>query len=206
MDQSKIGKYIAQKRRDRNLTQLQLADKLGITDRAVSKWETGKSLPDASLMLELCGLLGISVNELLSGEDLKMEKINETTEQNLLEMVRQKERADIRLLTTEIVTGAISTVTLCVMIGVGAYLAGNGGPDWIAYLLIGLGLAQFLAVALYSVRIEQSAGYYECAECGHRYVPDLKSVLWAPHMGRTRHMKCPNCGKKSWQKKVLSKD
>lgn len=65
MDQIKIGRFIAEKRKEQKMTQVQLAEKLGITDRAVSKWETGKSLPDASIMLELCGLLGITVNDLL---------------------------------------------------------------------------------------------------------------------------------------------
>lgn len=68
MNQVKIGKFIASKRKEQGLTQLQLAEKLGITDRAVSKWETGKSLPDASLMPELCKLLKITINDLLCGE------------------------------------------------------------------------------------------------------------------------------------------
>ena len=51
--------------------------------------------------------------------------------------------------------------------------------------------------------IEQKAGYYECGECHHKYVPEYKNMLWAPHMGRTRYMKCPKCGMKSWQKKVI---
>ena len=68
MDQVKIGKFIADCRKRANLPQMQLAEKLGITDRAISKWETGKALPDSSIMLELCGLLGITVNDLLSGE------------------------------------------------------------------------------------------------------------------------------------------
>lgn len=68
MDQLKIGRFIAQQRKDVGLTQLQLAEALGITDRAVSKWERGKSLPDASLMLPLCKILQITVNDLLHGE------------------------------------------------------------------------------------------------------------------------------------------
>ena len=83
MDQIKIGRFIAARRKEQKLTQLQLAEKLGITDRAVSKWETGKSLPDASIMLELCGLLRITVNDLLSGEAVSMENYNEKTEKNL---------------------------------------------------------------------------------------------------------------------------
>ena len=56
------------------------------------------------------------------------------------------------------------------------------------------------------VRMEQVAGYYACKECGHRYVPTYRTVAMAPHMGRTRYMRCPQCEKKSWQKKVLSKE
>ena len=104
MDQIRIGKFIAEKRTEQHLTQAQLGEKLGITDRAVSKWETGKSLPDASVMLELCGLLGITVNDLLSGEVVSMENYNVQTEKNLIEMVRRKEEADKRLLSFETVT------------------------------------------------------------------------------------------------------
>ena len=68
MDQIKIGKFIAECRKNANLTQMQLSEKLGITDKAISKWERGISMPDTSIMLELCDILGISVNELLSGE------------------------------------------------------------------------------------------------------------------------------------------
>ena len=73
MDQVKIGKFIAECRKKNMLTQMQLAEKLNITDRAVSKWETGKAMPDTSIMLELCDILGISVNDLLSGEVVSME-------------------------------------------------------------------------------------------------------------------------------------
>lgn len=69
MNQTEIGKFIARCRKEKKLTQAQLAEKLNITDRAVSKWETGKSMPDSSIMLELCEILGITVNELLSGEE-----------------------------------------------------------------------------------------------------------------------------------------
>ena len=72
MDQTEIGKFIAKCRKKKKLTQAQLAERLGITDRAVSKWETGKSMPDSSIMLELCEILGITVNALLSGEEIDM--------------------------------------------------------------------------------------------------------------------------------------
>ena len=83
MDQVKIGKFIAECRKKNQLTQVQLAEKLNITDRAVSKWERGKSMPDSSIMLELCKILKISVNDLLSGEVVTMDAYNENLEKNL---------------------------------------------------------------------------------------------------------------------------
>ena len=74
MKQELVGNFIAECRKEKQLTQVQLADKLGITNRAVSKWETGKSIPDASIMLELCEVLDISVNELLCGRHLDGEE------------------------------------------------------------------------------------------------------------------------------------
>ena len=91
MNQIKIGKFIAERRRKLELTQMQLAEKLNITDRAVSKWETGKAMPDSSIMLELCDILGISVNELLNGEKINMEHNDKKNEQLLLEMAKELE-------------------------------------------------------------------------------------------------------------------
>ena len=204
MDQVRIGRFIAEKRKAQKLTQQQLAEALGITDRAVSKWETGRSLPDASVMLELCRLLKITVNDLLNGEVVSMERYNETAERNLLEMVKQKEAADKRLLKTEVVIGVTSSVFLFVTVIVGAMFMKMEKPLWIFFLLFGVGLAQFIVCMSFALRIEQVAGYYECRKCGHRYVPDYRTVSLAMHMGRTRYIKCPACGKRSWQKKVLS--
>ncbi|MBR5410678.1 MAG: helix-turn-helix domain-containing protein [Clostridia bacterium] len=207
MDQLKIGKFIAGKRKEQNLTQLQLAEKLGITDRAVSKWETGKSLPDASIMLELCGILGITVNDLLNGEVLDMKSYNEASEKALLDMVRQKEEADKRLLRMELVIGFISLAFMFTLIGLATVLqVKQAAPAWVSVVMIGAGFAQFLVAAAFALKIEQTAGYYACRKCGHRYVPTYASVNMAMHMGRTRYMKCPACGKKSWQKKVIGKE
>ena len=203
MDQIKIGRFIAAKRKEQKMTQVQLAEKLGITDRAVSKWETGKSLPDASIMLQLCGYLRITVNDLLSGEVVSMESYNEKTEKNLIEVIRQKEEADKRLLTIEIVIGLLSTAFLFTMVAVAALFQMQ---DSIRFLLIGIGFVQFLVAMTFAIRIEQTAGYYVCAKCGHRYIPTFGSVNMAMHFGRTRYMKCPECNKKSWQKKVISKE
>lgn len=206
MNQIAIGRFIAACRKEKKLTQAQLAEQLGITDRAVSKWECGKSLPDASIMLALCEILGITVNELLSGERLAMENYNQKAEENLLEMKKQKEAADKRLLTMEIVIGGISLIFLFAMIGVGSYLMTLEKPMWIFWVLFGVGLVQFLVAMGFGLKIEQTAGYYECQQCYHRYVPKYSSVFFAMHVNRTRYMKCPQCGKRSWQKKVISKE
>ncbi len=203
MDQVKIGKFIAERRKKANLTQMQLAEKLSITDRAVSKWETGKSLPDSSIMLELCELLGISVNDLLCGEVVTMDNYNKELENNLLEMIKQKELSDKRLLSLEVFIGITATVVLFVLIFIAAFIQMT---TWLRVLLIVLGFILFFAGCFYAVRIEQVAGYYACKKCGHRYVPTYKAVNLAPHMCRTRYMRCPKCNKMSWQKKVLSKE
>ena len=203
MDQIKTGRFIAERRKENNLTQMQLAEKLGITDRAVSKWETGKSLPDAALMLELCEILKITVNDLLSGEVVIMDNYNKELENNLLEMVRQKEKSDKKLLSLEVFIGITATVILFVFIALAAYVQME---NLLRVMLIVFGFVVFIAGCFCALHIEQTAGYYECKACKHRYVPEYGSVFAAMHMGRTRYMKCPKCGKKSWQKKVLSKD
>lgn len=203
MDQAKIGKFIADRRKNANLTQMQLAEKLGITDRAISKWETGKTLPDSSIMLELCGMLGITVNDLLSGEVITMNHYNKELENNLLQMMKEKQQADKRLLSLEIFIGITATVCLFILIFVAAFLQME---TWLRVSLIASGFVLFLVGCFYALRIEQVAGYYECKECGHRYVPKYTNVFFAMHVNRTRFMRCPKCGKKSWQKKVLTKE
>ena len=203
MDQIKIGKFIAERRKKLNLTQMQLAEKLNITDRAISKWETGKSLPDSSIMPELCGILQITINDLLSGEVVTLDNCNKELENNLLEMIKQKELSDKRLLSAEVLIGITATVILFALILLAAVVQ---MPTGLRITLIVLGFVLFLAGCFYALQIEQVAGYYICKECGHRYVPTYKAVAMAPHMGRTRYMRCPQCEKKSWQKKVISKD
>ena len=201
MDQQKIGRFIAERRKAQKLTQMELAERLSITDRAVSKWENGRAMPDSSIMLALCGLLEITVNDLLSGEVVAMENYNKELEKNMLEMVREKEKADKRLLTLEVVLGFICCAFLLVAAGLAPLLASK---EWQQGLIILAGPIPLLIALPFLLKIEQTAGYYECQRCGHRYVPTYKAVNMAPHMGRTRYMRCPECNKKSWQKKTVS--
>ncbi len=203
VDQIKIGKFISAQRKSAGLTQAQLAERLMITDRAVSKWETGRTLPDSSIMLKLCEELNITVNDLLTGERVSMENYNKEMEQNLMDMVRQKEEGDRKLLRTEIVLGVVTVIPFLVLCGIAAFVPME---EWLQIVLILAGGLPFLAAGFYAIRIEQTAGYYACRKCGHRHVPTYASTLWAPHVNRTRYMRCPKCGERSWQKKVISKD
>ena len=203
MDQIKIGKFIAERRRAVGLTQMQLAEMLGITDRAVSKWENGRAMPDSSIMLELCQILKINVNDLLHGEVITMENYNQEAEKVMLDMIKQKEENDRQLLTLEIVIGVICMVYFLALTFLAAFLP---MADWLRIVVIVGAFIPTLVGIGFALRIEQVAGYYECAECKHRYVPSYSSVLWAMHMGRTRYMKCPKCHKRSWQKKKIEKE
>lgn len=132
-----------------------------------------------------------------------MEHYNKELENNLLEMIKQKEQADKRLLNLEVFIGVTVSVILFTTILLSAFAQ---IPDWVRILLIVLGIVPFAIGIAYALRIEQTAGYYKCAKCGHRYVPTYKSVLMAAHINRTRYMCCPQCHQKSWQKKVLTKE
>jgi len=202
MDQVKIGKFISECRKKNNLTQAELAEKLDITDRAVSKWENGKSMPDSGIMIDLCNELKISVNELLSGEVVEMKDYNVKAEENLLELKKQKEETDKRLLNMEIIFGILVLIFFLFLTGLAAYADMNDNLRMYIIVSSTIFIVLFAFVAL---RIEQVAGYYECGNCHHKYIPTYSKVLWAPHFGRTRWMRCPECKKKSWNKKVLSK-
>ena len=202
MDQIKTGKFIASCRKEQGMTQAVLAEKLGISDRAVSKWETGKSLPDSWIMLELCALLKINVNELLSGERIMAESYDKRAEENLLAMQKEIEEKNRQMLRAEYLFAFPA-----IMAGLDIILAASfAEPVWLRIALIAFAFAMVVAVAFIAVGIEQKVGYYECQICHHRYVPSYWRTNLAMHLGRTRYMKCPECGKRSWQKKVLSRE
>ncbi len=97
MDLVKIGKYIAKKRKTLGLTQAQVAEKLGMSDKSVSKWERGVCLPDVSVYMELCKILGITLNEFIAGEDLEGEEIVKQSEENLIRITKDSELGKRRL-------------------------------------------------------------------------------------------------------------
>ena len=204
MDQIKIGKFIAACRKEKGYTQASLAEELGITDRAVSKWETGKSLPDSSIMLELCELLSINVNELLKGEHMDMEEYAKASQEIILDFKKRDEEKTRFLLKVETSMGILVVISFATIALLGAFLMNQ--KHLLRTGLIVLSLVLLIGFIPLAIRIEQSAGYYQCKECNYCYVPTYSQVFMAPHYGRTRYMKCPNCGKRSYQKKMITKE
>ena len=203
MDQIKIGKFIAECRKKANLTQMQLGEMLNVTDRAVSKWENGRAMPDSSIMLDLCGVLGISVTDLLNGEVVSMENTNQKNEQLLLDMAKEVERKNKTIWTAMWVIMSISIV--CLLAGLCAVaLLMPGGPLQLVSILVLC--VVFLVPCFYALKLEVSVGAYKCKNCGHEIVPTYTQALNAPHMGTTRYLKCPNCHKRTWCKKVITKE
>lgn len=202
MDTEKIGKFIAKTRKNKNLTQEALANKLSISDRAVSKWERGINLPDASLMLELCNILGITVNELLTGEKLDKEKYVKKAEENLIDLKTKEEKINKKFLRYEYVTGFSGSIAFILLIFIASYLEMT---NLARVILIVLAIILFIIGAFSSLKIEREVGFYECPKCNHRYVPEKLPFYFSMHINRTRYLKCPKCKQRSFQKKVLSK-
>ena len=202
MDQIKIGKFIAECRRNVNLTQMQLSEKLGITDKAISKWERGISLPDTSIMLELCDILGISVNELLNGEKINMENNDQKNEKLLLDMAKEIEKKNKTIWNAMWTIMAVSIVGLLGGLAIIGFFMPEG--PWMLVAILSLCVV-FMIPCFYALKLEVSVGAYKCQNCGHEIVPTYTQALNAMHRGTTRYLKCPKCNKRTWCRKVLKK-
>lgn len=200
MNQLKIGKFIAECRKNENLTQAQLAEMLGITDKAISKWERGITMPDSSIMLELCGILKISVNELLNGEKIIVENCEHKNEKLLLDITKELERKNKMIWTFMWVIMIVSMIAFIAGIVISALIIPKG--VWQLVTIIGCTII-FFVPCFYALKLEVSVGAYKCKNCGYEIVPTYKEVLMAMHRGTTRYLKCPRCNKRTWCKKVL---
>lgn len=202
MDQNKVGRFIAKCRKEKGLTQSVLAERIGVSDRAVSKWETGKNMPDSGLMLELCSILEVNVNELLTGERMNsMENYKEKAEKNLMELNREKELHAKRLLSLRKVICVIGFFAFFVQ-----FLASLYVPNSIWTIVLSVSaIIELLITCGCAAIINQKAGFYECENCGEKYVPSMAAIIFAPHEGLKKYLKCPNCGKWTWNNKRLTK-
>lgn len=194
MDQIKIGQFIKATRKEKGYTQREIAEKLNISEKTVSKWETGNGLPEVSLMLPLCTVLGINVNELLSGKRLNEAQYFEKAEENMLSLVCDRTSSQKKI--------GISAVTCTLILLCGAGLVSVASfvalPTAVRILLIVSAflacICQITVILLVAVSVE----VFECANCGRKFVPTLHAYILGPHTLRKRYLRCPHCGKKSW--------
>lgn len=204
MDQRKIGKFIKEKRKEKKITQDELAEKLNVTNRAISKWETGNCMPDSGIIPDLCKILDITINDLFYGKVIDKKDNDEKMEKYLLEIYKQKENSDKRLLNFEIVFGVISMIFAFLIIFISAFLIEYREiNENDMFLIIIPTLVYIVVLCVVLLKVEQVAGYFECNKCHYRYIPKFMPMFWAMHIGRTRYMKCPKCGKWTWSKKVV---
>ena len=127
----------------------------------------------------------------------------ENNENELIKLKEEKIKADKRLLNLEIVLGLITTVSFLTLFYVSIYAITKLKIIVLPVITLVVATIMFFVGLGYCLYIEQIAGYYECKHCHHKYVPTFKQTLLAPHMMRTRYLKCPHCQQKSWSKKVL---
>lgn len=202
MEQVKIGKFIQEMRKEQSLTQREMAEKLNISDKTVSKWETGNGLPEVGLMLPLCKLLNISVNELLSGERLDEKQYYKKAEENIMDILKEKAETKKKIIMSVLIC-LIAMLAGFTLILIAALL---DMQIWLRVLLIVIAVIVMVVAASIAIVLDRDAGVYECPNCGEKYVPTMKSYLLSTHFGSTRKLKCPNCGKRSYCKRHLTKE
>lgn len=202
MDIVKIGYFIRECRKNKNLTQKQLADKLYVEPKTISKWETGKGLPDVSIMKNLCNELGISLSELFIGDYIKEESNDLLIEKLIIDELKKEKIQNKKKLIGEILIGCAficSVITLILLVGIVSI------ATYLKIILIVLSFI-FIFVGLFGlVLLDVNIGYFECAECHERFIPSIKDYVFGMHTLKKRKLKCPMCGKKTWCLKRMTR-
>lgn len=201
MDQIKIGRFIADERKRKEYTQKQLSERLGISDKTISKWERGNGFPEVSLLLPLCAALEITVNELLSGERVSEEEYRRKAEENMVNLVKEAQESKKKIILSAMVAGLTLIAAIPLFLLAGALAL----ETWLRILLIVTGAVVVFGGIAIACILDIEAGAYACPECHHRFVPDMKSYLMGPHTITKRKLVCPYCGARRYCKKVLIK-
>ena len=204
MDQVKIGKFISDKRKAKGYTQKQLSELLRISDKTISKWECGNGFPEASLLLPLCNELEITVNELLTGERISQQNYKKKAEENMVNMIREKEENKQKILLTTII-GVISTITfVTLLLVVCFYTDVITLPIKIVLMIIAISVFGIgLYVAMWG---DRKIGYFKCRNCNELFTPTFMQYNMGMHIVSTRYLKCPHCKTRTWCKKVMTKE
>lgn len=191
MEQRKIGKFIATERKTQGFTQRQLADRLGISDKTVSKWETGKGLPEVSLMIPLCETLHITVNDLLSGERVSESDYQKKAEDNMMDLIKENQENKKQMILS-VICGSITVIAVCSLIIIASYM---NIPAAVRILLIVGACITAVAGIGAAAMLEIRAGYYECPYCKTLFVPTMSEYVKGYHTITKRRLTCPECGK-----------
>ncbi len=141
MDQIKAGRFITKKRKEQNLTQEQLAERLGVSNKTVSKWETGKCMPDYAVVKSLCEELKVSVSELMDGEEADEKSIRVYDEEQILDLLRRTQELEKQ---KGMLTGVILIVMGIALQASSRTLGGSDVMDFFSGLLLGLSIAEML--------------------------------------------------------------
>ena len=201
MDQIKIGKFIADERKTKKYTQRELADKLGISDKTISKWERGNGFPEVSLLLPLCNELNITVNELLSGERLQEVDYKKKAEENMVNLVKEAQENKKKIVMSALVATLVIIAAVPLFVIAGAFKM----QVWTRALIIGIGIVILVLGIAIACILDRDAGAFECPECKERFVPDMKAYVMGPHTITKRKLTCPKCGCTKYCKKVLTR-
>lgn len=185
------------------MTQAKLAEKLFVSEKTVSKWENGKGIPDTSILPKLCEIFGVSLNELLNGERISNDNYVHKAEERLLEMA-DSERVYNKKLMFAMWTILITSIIFYVGIIILACFTLKEGLTF--GIIIAISTLIFMVAVFIGLKFEVDAGYYECKNCHHKFKATYKQVFMASHLATTRHLKCPECGKRTWAKKVMTKE
>lgn len=191
MEQRKIGKFIATERKTQGFTQRQLADQLGISDKTVSKWETGKGLPEVSLMIPLCETLHITVNDLLSGERVSESDYQKKAENNMMDLIKENEENKKQMILS-VICGTITIIAVCSLVIIASYM---DLPMAVRILLIAGACLTAVAGIGAAAMLEIRAGYFECPYCKTLFVPTMGEYIKGYHTITKRRLTCPECGK-----------
>lgn len=192
MNQIKIGRFIAGRRKAKKLTQKQLADILLISDRTVSKWECGKGLPEVSLMLPLCDTLNITVNDLLSGEIVSEAQYQKKAEENMMNLMKENAENKKRM-ALSVICGIITIIAVCSLIVIAAYI---DIPTTARIAVIIFAVVTAVLGIGAAAQLEVKAGYYECPNCKALFVPTMGEYVKGYHTLTKRKLTCPECGKR----------
>ena len=201
MDQIKIGRFIADERKRKGYTQKQLSEKLGISDKTISKWERGNGFPEVSLLLPLCDELEITVNELLSGERVSEEDYRKKAEVNMVNLVREAQESKKKI----ILSAMVATLTIVAAFPLFLLSGILEMENWLRVLLIAIGLVVVCGGIVIACILDREAGAFEWPGCNTRFVPDMKSYVMGAHTLTKRKLVCPHCGAHRYCKKVLTK-